>query len=107
MRFEKNARSSFLEVLDYLDGVHKAVIKRPHWYLWVLGVDPSSQGQGIGGKLIEPVLARSDDEGVPCYLETQLERNVAFYERRGFEIVWQGEVPQRELMLWTMIREPR
>lgn len=106
MRFEKNARDRFLEVLDYLDGVHKDVIKRPHWYLWVLGVDPSFQGQGIGGKLIEPVLARSDDEGVPCYLEAMTERNVAFYKKREFEVVSEGEVLGQEVKVWMMLREP-
>ncbi len=106
MRFEKNARSSFLEVLDYLDGIHKDVIKKPHWYLWVLGVDPSYQGQGIGGKLIEPVLARSDEEGVPCYLEAMTERNVAFYKKRGFEVVSEGEVLGQRVRVWMMLREP-
>ena len=106
MRFEKNARNSFLEALDYLDGVHKDVMKRPHWYLWVLGVDPSCQGQGIGGKLIEPVLARSDDEGAPCYLEAMTEKNVAFYKKHGFEVASEGEVLGQQVRVWMMLREP-
>jgi len=107
MRFRRDTRKRFLDLVSYLDERHKRLMTGPHWYLWALAVEPTYQGQGIGGRLIEPVLTRADERGVPCYLETQLERNVAFYKRRGFEIVWQGEVPQRELMLWTMIREPR
>ena len=37
----------------------------PHWYLWVLGVDPPRQGQGVGGALLQPVPARAGGEGAP------------------------------------------
>src|SRR5579885_1964379 len=34
---------------NYTRNMHHRCITEPHWYLWVLGVDPSRQGQGIGG----------------------------------------------------------
>jgi hypothetical protein len=40
------------------------------WYLFIVGVTPSTHGQGIGWRLIEPVLADADDAGVNCCLET-------------------------------------
>jgi ribosomal protein S18 acetylase RimI-like enzyme len=32
----------------------------PHWYLCFMGVDPALQGQGIGGRLLAPVLHDAD-----------------------------------------------
>ena len=36
--------------------------------------------------MMEPVLTRGDLDGIPAYLESSNPRNVAFYERQGFEI---------------------
>ncbi|MGH2561910.1 MAG: GNAT family N-acetyltransferase [Thermomicrobiales bacterium] len=57
-----------------------------HWYLVVLGVKPEAQGLGIGTRLLQPILARADQERLPCYLETAREENVAFYQRRSFRV---------------------
>lgn len=53
-----------------------------------------------------PVLARADREGMPCYLETETEGNVAFYRKRGFQVVSAGLVPGQSLRIWTMLRAP-
>ena len=55
---------------------------------------------------MRPILARAGAEGLPCYLETQNERNVPFYERHGFEVVSDGEVPKRGLRGWAMVGDP-
>jgi ribosomal protein S18 acetylase RimI-like enzyme len=60
--------------------------KDPHWYLWVLMADPKFQGRGVGSALIDDGLARIDAEGVGAYLETNNERNIAFYQRFGFAL---------------------
>lgn len=106
MKFDRQARRRVLHLLTYTDETHQRVMPRPHWYLWALGVEPASQGQGIGSRLIQPVLARADDTGLPCYLETETERNVAFYQKRGFEVAVEGAVADAGLTLWTMVREP-
>jgi ribosomal protein S18 acetylase RimI-like enzyme len=103
--FNAQARREFLAVLDHLDEIHKRIAPGSHWYLWALGVEPGSQGQGIGSRLIQPVLDRADFDGVPCYLETQTERNVSFYQKRGFEVVSDGVVPDQGIRIWTMLRE--
>ena len=107
MKMGRDAWRRLSAMLSYAEELHKCLMVRPHWYLWVLGVDPASQGRGIGGKLIEPVLVRADQESVPCYLETETEWNVAFYSRRGFEVVNEGEIPELGVRIWIMVREPR
>jgi ribosomal protein S18 acetylase RimI-like enzyme len=105
--FPGPARKRFLEFVDYVDPIHKELMAgRRHWYLWVLGFRPDRQGQGLGGKLIAPVLARADQNGLPCYLETETESNVAFYRRQGFEVAREGTVMDGTLRLWMMVREP-
>lgn len=107
-RFPAPARATFMKFVEYVDPLHQQQLgDRPHWYLWVLGVKPGRQGQGIGGRLLEPVLARADAEGAPCYLETESEANVAFYRKRGFEVVVEGGISGEPVLLWMMLREPR
>jgi GNAT superfamily N-acetyltransferase len=77
-----------------------------HWYLSLLGTDPSRQGRGVGTALLAPVLAHSDEQGVPAYLETQKESNVPWYRRHGFELVEQIQARGCPPM-WTMHRSSR
>jgi GNAT superfamily N-acetyltransferase len=77
-----------------------------HWYLAGLGVEPAEQGRGLGGALLQPGLARADAGGIPCYLETLTERNLAFYQRHGFQVAASGEIPNGGPMVWTMVRPP-
>ena len=95
-------RYTVMEAYD--DAVHQQSVAGQHWYLWALGVDPPCQGQGIGGMLVQPVLARAGADGLPCYLETSNERNVPFYQKYGFTIVSEGEVPKSNLRVWAMLR---
>lgn len=76
------------------------------WYLPVLGVAPACQGQGYSSRLLKPMLARADREGLPVYLETQLEKNVALYEHFGFKVVEEGLVSDSTVYCWAMVREP-
>lgn len=78
----------------------------PHWYLSVLATDPALQGRGIGTALLDPVLARCDAEGLPAYLETQKEANVAWYGRAGFEVSAEVRLPGTP-PVWCLRREPR
>lgn len=58
----------------------------PHYYLGVLGVDPSHQGKGLSKPLMQPTIEKARAEGVPAYLETAKESNLAYYRRFGFEV---------------------
>lgn len=77
-----------------------------HWYLAVLGVEPSRQGRGFGSHLMQPVLDRCDVDGTPAYLETDTERNVELYERHGFEVTEEFNLPGGGPPVWLMWREP-
>jgi ribosomal protein S18 acetylase RimI-like enzyme len=76
----------------------------PHYYLSILGVDPSAQGEGLGSALLQPMLRRCDEEGVGAYLETATERNVRFYSRHGFRVTGEVELPKGPTM-WLMWRD--
>lgn len=93
-------------VLGAWEPLHARNVPSLHWYLWVLGVDPAHQGQGIGSSLMRPVLQRADMQGVPCYLETCQPRNLALYRRHGFEVVDEVRLGGGAPVSWTMRREP-
>jgi GNAT superfamily N-acetyltransferase len=106
-KFGAGPRRRMLELLRYTDDVRRRHIREPYWYLWLLGVAPASQGQGIGGRLLAPALEQADRAGVPCYLETETESNVAFYLKRGFEVSTRKPLADTGVTLWTMIRPPQ
>lgn len=101
------ATKRFLTMMDVFDHLHEEAMPDRHWYLMVLGVDTPRQGQGVGGALLAPVLARADADGLPCYLETQKAKNLPFYQKHGFEIVIEDDLPGNALHYWTMKRAPR
>lgn len=79
----------------------------PHWYLAILGADPQRRGQGVGGALMEPMVQRCDEEGMPAFLESSKEQNLAFYHRFGFEVTGQVQLAPDCPPLWSMWRDPR
>jgi GNAT superfamily N-acetyltransferase len=92
-------------VLRAMHGVEKKHPSGPHYYLSILGVDPSRQGEGLGSALLQPGLRRCDQEGVGAYLETAKERNVRFYSRHGFRVTEEVSLPNGPAM-WLMWRDP-
>jgi GNAT superfamily N-acetyltransferase len=93
-----------MAAVNHFEALCQAAMTEPFWYLMTLGVDPDRQGQGIGGRLLAPVLAEADATGRPCYLETTQEKNLPFYERHGFTVVTTGFVPDHGPPYWTMRR---
>ena len=97
----------FAAFMELMSTHHERIVPTPHWYLMILGVDPPYQGQGVGGSLIAPTLARADAAGLLCYLETAKERNLTFYRRHGFEVRAEDDIPGGGPRVWMMVREPR
>jgi ribosomal protein S18 acetylase RimI-like enzyme len=77
-----------------------------HWYLAVLGTDPSAQGRGAGSAVLAPVLELCDADGVGAYLESSKERNIDFYARHGFRVTEELRL-MRGPRVWKMWRDPR
>jgi ribosomal protein S18 acetylase RimI-like enzyme len=99
-------RGAFPRVLRLGQAVQRAHILEPHWYLAALGSEPARQRRGVGSSLMAPVLERCDAESLPAYLESSKESNIPFYERHGFRVTGEIQVP-RGPMLWAMLRTPR
>lgn len=92
---------------DYSAEIHHRSAPFPHWYLLSIAVDRESQGQGYANRLMRPVMEHFDRIGQPCYLETHNGRNVAFYEKYGFEVAGLGRLPGTDKTHWGMLRMPR
>ena len=96
-----------LTLLSAVDQAHQQDIGNcPHWYLGIMVVDPTYQGRGVGGRLLQPILQRASNEGVVCYLVTFTEQAVRFYQKHGFEIVQLQKTAPDAPPFWTMKRKP-
>jgi ribosomal protein S18 acetylase RimI-like enzyme len=76
----------------------------PYWYLDHIAVEAGSRGSGVGTALIQHGLAMAERDGVPAFLETARPENVGYYERRGFRVVDDEDVPDGGPHLWFMSR---
>lgn len=80
--------------------------QEPAWFLGTVGVDPESQGKGLGARVVRAGLDAADAAGQPAFLETSTERNVAFYERLGFAVTGVVDLPDGGPRTWAMLRRP-
>ncbi len=103
IRASRNMRPYF----GHLEKKHKIMMPGTHWYLMLMGVAPEAQRQGYATKLINNMLTRIDHEGLPCYLETDSERNISVYQRFGFKVIEEFDVPKAGVREWAMLREGR
>lgn len=81
--------------LNYMSGKKKQMNQRrgnaPMFYLFYLGTNPQHQGKGSGSALLRDIMALAEKRNLPVYLETSLQSNVQFYEKRGMQVfdAWQ------------------
>jgi ribosomal protein S18 acetylase RimI-like enzyme len=92
---------------NYVEKKHRELVPIKHWYLYLLGVDPQHQGRGYASKLLNEMLTVTDGEGLPCFLETQGSQNVSMYQHFGFRVVDEFTVPNTQVTLVAMLREPK
>jgi ribosomal protein S18 acetylase RimI-like enzyme len=94
------------EALARLDDYHRAVqglfprSPSKFWYLGVLATHPSHAGRRLGRAVMKPGLAAAAAAGLPAYLETTNEANVAMYERAGWRV--SGSTHLDDLPIWVL-----
>ena len=81
--------------------------EEPHWYLAVIGSDPTVRGKGFGQVLMRSRLDRIDAEHAPAYLESTKRENIPYYQRFGFEVRGEIALPDGGPAMWPMWRPPR
>ena len=77
----------------------------PHYYLGVLGVAPTAQGQGMGTALVDAFSRLSDADPLSAgtFLETATHGNLSFYQSCGFKVIGQDRV-DAVTSLWLLFR---
>ena len=93
-------RRALGSILSALDPPH------PCWYLDAIGVEPSEQRTGLGTALLGHMLMRIDEDALPSFLDTSAPDNLGFYERFGFRVTAESELPNG-IPLWGMTRPSR
>jgi ribosomal protein S18 acetylase RimI-like enzyme len=99
--------SRMMTFMEFSEKEHKAATSSDHYYLMTVGVVPERQGQGVGKKLMTRALEIVDANKVQCYLETQNKNNIPIYQKFGFEVVSDKEIPTGGLHNWGMLRQKR
>ncbi len=84
----------------------KELAPKPHWYLFLLAVDPDTQGESRATRLLSPKLKFFDSSKQSCYLETCRSDTAAMYRRFGFSSLDTRETGEPPLKTWMMIRNP-
>jgi ribosomal protein S18 acetylase RimI-like enzyme len=90
-----------------VDSLHKKHAPCPHYYLFFIGVDPVYQKKRVASRLITPMLSWLDLQKLPCYLNTQNEKNIGLYEHYGFQVIEQQILPDSGIVHTAMLRKPR
>jgi ribosomal protein S18 acetylase RimI-like enzyme len=96
-----------MRVEAFMEERWREMAPKKRWYLWSMGVLPAAQRKGIGADLLNVVLNQIDAGGYPCCLETHSTKTVAFYQKFGFETVFQGMIPGHRIEVTMMMRKPR
>jgi GNAT superfamily N-acetyltransferase len=92
------------ELVEVMKAEHP---EEPHWYLAVIGSDPTVRGTGFGQALMRSRLDRCDAEHAPAYLESTKKETVPYYMRFGFEVTGEIKLPNGGPSMWPMWRAPR
>lgn len=93
-----------LETFGRFDAAHPE--GEPHHYLSLLATDPGHSGLGLGMGLLADGLTRVDAAGMPAFLESSNPVNTPRYERLGFTVCGEFELPEDGPSVTQMWRAP-
>jgi ribosomal protein S18 acetylase RimI-like enzyme len=96
-------QKDFFPVLEQMGRYHPS---EPHWYLPLMGVDPSQQGKGFGSALLQHTLMQFDRDNKLAYLESSNPRNIPLYKRHGFELLGSIQIGTSPSIA-PMLRRPK
>jgi ribosomal protein S18 acetylase RimI-like enzyme len=86
VRMATHARSRLRPLLRFAGTLRRLHPEEPHWYLVAIGADPRFAGRGAGSAVVRAGTQQADAAGQACWLETQEEPTVGWYQRFGFTI---------------------
>jgi GNAT superfamily N-acetyltransferase len=92
------------QISDVMEEKHP---EEPHWYLAIIGTDPTVRGAGFGQALMNSRLDRCDAEHAPAYLEASKPELVPYYTRFGFEVTGEIKLPDGGPRMFPMWRQAR
>ncbi len=98
--------ATYAGITEFMDRRTRPCVPSQSWYLSIVGVAPACQGQGRGQHLLRPSLDQADRLDATVYLETFTPRNMAFYQRMGFQEAASFDEPNTGSRYWVMIRKP-
>ena len=96
-------QKDFFAVFEQMGRYHPS---EPHWYLPLMGVDPSQQGKGLGSALLQHILIQFDRDNKLAYLESSNPRNIPLYKRHGFELLGSIQIGTSPSIA-PMLRRPK
>lgn len=78
-----------------------------HWHIGPIGVRPDRQGYGIGTALLAEFLSTVDQQNLPAFLETDVDRNVILYQKFGFNVTRREQIVGIDTrFMWRDARPP-
>jgi ribosomal protein S18 acetylase RimI-like enzyme len=99
------ALAQILEAQATAERVHPT---EPHHHLFFGGVLEGRRSRGAGNLILRSALDEIDALGSATYLETQLQGNMEWYRRNGFEVLIDDlEFNPGAPRTWTMWRPPQ
>ncbi len=96
-----------LKVDAYMKSINKRYINGSYMYLFLLAVDTEFQSKGFSSKVLLPMLKELDSKKIPCYLDTNTEKNMQLYKRFGFKVIKYSIIPGTDVHHWAMLRDPK
>jgi ribosomal protein S18 acetylase RimI-like enzyme len=84
--FQAIGLSGISKTLNREAQIKKKQLQVPMVYLWFIGVSPLYEHRGMGSKLLQQVLDEAKRMNRPVFLETSVLKNIAWYERFGFQV---------------------